>query len=437
MGSGAASVFGKGFLDRGHNNFDRNTPAMVYSNTQPENMLCEGTILWRNTLMGGEETTAVRAKRMKIGINVLYLLPGVVGGTETYAAGLLHGLAEIDQQNEYVVFVNRESERWPLPRAANFTRVVCPVRAAGRASRYFFEQVRLPRLLAQYRIDVVHSLGYVGPLTAPCPSVVTIHDLNYITLRHIMPGMRRAALRFFSVQSARRANHVITISDFSKREICRALKLNPGKMTVVHLGALGNNALNSSENWMELTGRYRIREPYVVAFGGRTLNKNIPRVIRAFALVKDAFPHSLVLIGHIPSDVDLTTETEEMRERVTITGYVPEAHVLPLLSHADLFVLPSLYEGFGLPVLEAQRAAVAVACSTAGSLPEVGGDGAVYFDPTSVEGIADTIGRCLADAPLRSHLVLKGRENVSRFSWDKTARETLSVYHGVVKQKQG
>ena len=106
---------------------------------------------------------------MKIGINLLYLLPGVVGGTETYAAGLLQGLAEIDQRNEYVVFVNRESENWPLPQAANFTRVVCPVRAAGRASRYFFEQVRLPRLLAQYHIDVVHSLGYVGPLVAPCP----------------------------------------------------------------------------------------------------------------------------------------------------------------------------------------------------------------------------------------------------------------------------
>jgi glycosyltransferase involved in cell wall biosynthesis len=374
---------------------------------------------------------------MKIGINVLYLLPGVVGGTETYAAGLLHGLAEIDQQNEYVVFVNRESEQWPLPQATNFTRVVCPVRAAGRASRYFFEQVRLPRLLAQYRIDVVHSLGYVGPLIATCPSVVSVHDLNYITLSHIMSFVKRAALRFFSIQSARRANHVITISDFSKKEICRVLKLDPGKITVTYLGARGDNASNFPENWMELAARYRIREPYVVAVGGRTLNKNIPRMIRAFALVKDAFPHSLVLIGHIPSDVDLTTETEEVRARVTVTGYIPEEHIQPLLSHADLFVLPSLYEGFGLPVLEAQQAAVAVACSSAGSLPEVGGDGAVYFDPTSVEQIADAIGRCLADAPLRSHLILKGQENVSRFSWCKTARETLSVYHDVFKQKQG
>jgi glycosyltransferase involved in cell wall biosynthesis len=185
---------------------------------------------------------------------------------------------------------------------------------------------------------------------------------------------------------------------------------------------------------MELTKRYRIREPYMVAFGGRTLNKNIPHLIRAFALVKDAFPHSLVLIGHIPANVDLASESKEMRDRVTITGYVPEEHILPLLSHADLFVLPSRYEGFGLPVLEAQQAAVAVACSNAGSLPEVGGDGALYFDPVSIEQMADTIRRCLADAPLRSQLILKGQANLLRFSWDKTARETLSVYQDVFKQ---
>ena len=371
---------------------------------------------------------------MKIGINLLYLLPGVVGGTETYAAGLLRGLAEIDRQNEYFVFVNRESESWPLPQAANFTRVVCPIWAAGRASRYLFEQIQLPRLLARYRIDVVHSLGYVGPLISPCPSVVTIPDLNYIALRHTMPGVRRTALRFFSIQSAQRANHVITISDFSKREICRTIKLDPGKTTVTHLAAMMSGASHSSENWGELTRRYRIHAPYVVAFGGRTLNKNIPRLIRSFALVKEAFPHSLVLIGHIPSDVDLASETEEMRDRITTTGPVPEEHILPLLSHADLFVLPSLYEGFGLPVLEAQQATVAVACSTAGSLPEVGGDGAIYFDPASVEATADTIRRCLADATLRSQLILKGRENLARFSWEKTARQTLSVYQDVIKQ---
>lgn len=374
---------------------------------------------------------------MKIGINLLYLLPGIVGGTETYAAGLLSALAQVGDQDEFIVFVNRESKNWPLPEAQNSNRVICPVRATSRGRRYLFEQLRLPRLLTKYKIDVVHSLGYVGPLLAPCPSVVTIHDLNYITLKHTMPSRRRIVLRFFSTKSAQWANHVITMSNFSKGEISRGLKLNPDKITVTHLGPIRDGNTNSSENWAELKQRYGIREPYVVAFGGGTLHKNIPRLIQAFALVKDDFPHFFMLIGRIPSNVDLSAESigREVRDRIISTGYVPEDHIMPLLSHADLFVLPSLYEGFGLPVLEAQQAAVAVACSTAGSLPEVGGDGALYFDPTSVENITQTIRHCLADAELRSQLILKGQENFKRFSWKKTAQETLAVYHDMYQSK--
>jgi glycosyltransferase involved in cell wall biosynthesis len=144
-----------------------------------------------------------------------------------------------------------------------------------------------------------------------------------------------------------------------------------------------------------------------------------------------------MLIGRIPSNVDLSAESigREVMDRIVITGYVPRDHIMPLLSHADLFVLPSLYEGFGLPVLEAQQAAVAVACSTAGSLPEVGGDGALYFYPNSVESIAQTIRHCLADAELRSQLILKGQENLKRFSWKKTAIETLAVYREIYLSK--
>lgn len=374
---------------------------------------------------------------MKIGINLLYLLPGVVGGTETYAAGLLYGLAQIDQRDEFIVFVNQEGKNWPLPEAPNFSRVVCPVLATCRTWRYLFEQLRLPRLLTRYKIDVVHSLGYAGPLLGRCPSVVTIPDLNYITLKHTMPIRKRIVLRVFSTQSARWANRVITISNFSKGEISRGLKLNPDKITVTHLGPIRNGNANSSENWAELKRRYGIQERYVVAFGGGSLHKNIPRLIQAFALVKDEFPHFFILIGRIPSNVDLSAKSigRDVRDRIITTGYVPEEHIMPLLSHADLFVLPSLYEGFGLPVLEAQQAAVAVACSTAGSLPEVGGDGALYFDPTSVENIAQTIRYCLVDAELRSQLILKGRGNLNRFSWHKTAKETLAVYQNVFRKK--
>ena len=131
---------------------------------------------------------------MKIGLNLLYLLPGIVGGTETYAAGLLNGLSKVDGENEYLVFVNSESASWPMPGRENFRRILCSVKASNRAGRYFFEQVRLPKVLKEKGVDLVHSLGYVGPLRPPCPAVLTLHDLNYRAIGSTMPWYRHLVL---------------------------------------------------------------------------------------------------------------------------------------------------------------------------------------------------------------------------------------------------
>jgi glycosyltransferase involved in cell wall biosynthesis len=373
---------------------------------------------------------------MRIGINLLYMLPGKVGGTETYAAGLLKGLAEISAKDDFVVFMNRESANWPIPNLPNFSRVVCPVKAHSRLQRYLYEQIRLPRLLSKYNIDIVHSLGYVSPLFAPCSSIVTVHDLNFFALKHTMSYRKRIFLRFFSLQSIRRSNHVITISRFSKNEICKKTKLDQSRITVTHLAPQKKSHSAALINdWAELKTNYGISKPYVIAIGGGTPHKNIPRLIMAFASIKDKFPHSLVLMGRLPGNVNLSAEYmgKELKDRIFTTGYVPEEHVLPLLGNADLFVFPSLYEGFGLPVIEAQQAGVAVICSVAGPLPEVAGDGALYFDPISVEDIAHKLQYCLRDSNLRLQLVSKGRENLCRFSWAKTALSTMQVYRRVVK----
>ena len=372
---------------------------------------------------------------MRIGINLLYMLPGKVGGTETYAAGLLKGLAEISKKDDFVVFVNRESANWSIPNLPNFSRVVCPVEAHSRPRRYFYEQIRLPRLLSKYNIDIVHSLGYVSPLFAPCSSVVTVHDLNFFALKHTMSYRKRIFLRFFSLQSMRRSNHVITISRFSKNEICNNTKLDQSGVTVTHLAPLQKSHSAASKNeWANLRTHYGISKPYIIAIGGGTLHKNIPRLIMAFDSIKDRFPHSLVLMGRLPGNVNLSADIDkELKDRICTTGYVPEEHVMTLLGNADLFVFSSLYEGFGLPVIEAQQAGVAVICSVAGSLPEVAGDGAIYFDPISVEDLSDKLQYCLGDSNLRLQLVSKGRENLCRFSWVKTAISTMQVYRRVVQ----
>ena len=368
---------------------------------------------------------------MRIGINLLFLIPGTVGGTETYAAGLLHGLAQLGDQNEYVVFMNKESAEWPIPQATNFTRVLCPVAAIKRSRRYFFEQFLLAKMLKKYEIDVVHSLGYVGPLWTPCPAVVTVPDLNYLAIGYTMPLGKRYLLRFFSVQAAQRAKAVITISSYSKSVICDELKIHPNKVTVTLLGPRWNDNFNSQNVVSKIKANYGISGPYLVAFGGGALHKNIPRLLKAFAELKKELSHKLVLIGRLPTDVN----PGELSGEIISTGYVPAEHVLPLLSAAEIFVLPSLYEGFGLPVLEAQQAGVPVVCSTAGSLPEVAGEAAVFFDPYSIADMVDKISRVARDLALRAELRLKGLANIQRFSWEQTARETMAVYTQVYETR--
>ena len=181
----------------------------------------------------------------------------------------------------------------------------------------------------------------------------------------------------------------------------------------------------------DVAARYGVTGPYLLAFGSLSGNKNIPRLIRAFAGIKDQVPHSLLLVGHMTPGPGLQAEITALGvgDRIKITGYVPEAHVMPLLAGADLFVFPSLYEGFGLPILEAQMAGVAVASSTAASLPEVAGEGAALFDPLSTDDMARVIRDCLLDSGRRAALIGKGRANVARFSWKRTAVETLDCYH--------
>jgi len=368
---------------------------------------------------------------MRVGINLLYLIPGIVGGTEAYAAGLLHGLDRLDNQNEFIIFLNKESANWPIPQATNFVRVMCPVAAINRGHRYFFEQFRLPRTLKKYEVDVVHSLGYIGPLRTPCPAVVTVPDLNYTAIGHTMPIYKRYLLRFFSAQAAQRAKAVITISSYSKSVICDELKILPNKVTVTLLGPRWNKNFISLDVTSKIKASYGISGPYLVAFGGGALHKNILRLLKAFTELKKELSYKLVLIGRLPTNVN----PGELSGDIISTGYVPAEHVLPLLSGAEIFVLPSLYEGFGLPVLEAQQAGVPVVCSTSGSLPEVAGEAAVFFDPYSVEDIADKIARVARDPVLRDKLRQKGLANIQRFSWEETAWETMAVYQQLYKTK--
>jgi glycosyltransferase involved in cell wall biosynthesis len=361
---------------------------------------------------------------MRIGLNLLCILPGVNGGVETYSVSLLGALASHYPEHEFIVFVNRLGAAMPVLNAPNITRVVCDFDARQRSLRYAWEHLILPRKLRDYSIDVLHSPGYQGPVHCDCPGIVTLPDVNFRSVGKMFPLHQRAALRFFCERSARKSTRVITISQFSKSDIIRHLGLPEEKITVTPLAC----CLTPGTSTENVAAIYRLPSNYIVTFGGNSWpHKNHARLFEALELVREKT--SLVIIGRFSEK--LRHLASLCRFEVLPIGFVPSGHILPILGLSRLCVLPSLYEGFGLSVLEAQTAGTPLACSNAASLPEVAGPGARYFDPLSPADIASSIDECLSNRAYCETLVRAGRKNITRFSWNKTAEQTMGVYREV------
>jgi glycosyltransferase involved in cell wall biosynthesis len=362
-----------------------------------------------------------------IGLNLLYMLPGVVGGTETYAAGLIHGLSRLEGPDQFVVFLNLEGAGWPLPDDPRFRRVVCPVRAVSRMARYRYEQFRLPAQVIADGVDLLHSLGYVAPLRLHCSSVVTVHDVHHLAHGRLREWPRRVLLAQIVRRSVRRAAAVIADSRYMRDELARAYDVPAKTIDVVSLAPnprLSDSVLVPSAALPADVG------PYLLAFGGITPNKNLGRLLQAFAAARNhgGISQQLVLVGRLPSSV-----RPQDTAGVMATGYLDEGELAGILGNADALVFPSLYEGFGLPVLEAMAAGVPVICSDATAMPEVAGDAAVYFDPHDVEDMASKIGLVARDEKLRGDLARRGRVRAASFTWERAARETLAIYRRVLR----
>jgi glycosyltransferase involved in cell wall biosynthesis len=367
---------------------------------------------------------------MRIGWNALYLRADVINGTSIYAEQLLRAILALDSDNIYYLYLNRACADFPVPAAPNLRRIICPVVPHRRVLRYAYEQAILPLLARRHKLDALHSLNTIAPLVLPCPSVVTLHDTRFVVMSEDMSALRRRIVIFFTASGSRRAQRIIAVSQFAKDEMCAHLKLRPEKIDVIHSGAGNTSPIFSGDAAAAIRAQYGVRQPYIAAIGGGYPHKNIPSLLAAFAQIQAEFPHQLVLIGKIPPNVT----PEMLTARVRTTGYVPSAHLPTLLNGAELFVLPSRYEGFGLPALEAQAADVPLLCAHAASLPEIAGDGAHYFDPYSVESLVEALRACLHDSALRETLRAKGRANLARFSWQRAAQQTLAVYQRVAQR---
>lgn len=378
---------------------------------------------------------------MRIGLNLLFMIPGVVGGTETYARGLLDGLKRFRSDHEFVLFLNRESAEWAKDDGARFKVVICPVNAMNRAKRFLYEHLILRREIRSHGIDLLHSLGYTSPVFLKCPTVVTVHDLNFRAFGHLMPLSRRVMLNLAVKQAVLQSDKVIAVSEFSRQEVLNAYGVAADKVVVTHEAVdLQSVETEPKETLGKFTDVNWIQEPYIVAFSSTYPNKNMPRLVEAFgeARRRNGIRQRLVLIGHPYSPEAWSPAARELEQNgdVIWTGYLERGEVFRVMKTADFLVFPSFYEGFGLPVLEAMAVGLPVVCSRAASLPEVAGSAALFFDPFSVDDIAEKI-VCMANDPvLRRELCAKGGENLKRFSWERMAAETVAVYDELLQENK-
>jgi glycosyltransferase involved in cell wall biosynthesis len=269
------------------------------------------------------------------------------------------------------------------------------------------------------------------------PTVLTVHDLIFKHLPEHHKLLNRVYLNLTLPLYCRRATCIIAISECTRRDVMAAYDLPPEKVMVIHEAADPRFRAQTPERVAAVRERYGLPERYILFVGTIEPRKNLARLLHAFeALHADDLCDALVIVGQrgwLYGDFFAELESSPLREKVFLPGYVPDEALPAVYAGARALAFPSLYEGFGLPVLEAMACGTPVACSSTSALPEVAGDAALYFDPTSQGSIVEALSQLLRDPDLRGELVRRGLERATQFSWDRVATETEAVYDAVME----
>ncbi len=355
-------------------------------------------------------------------------------GNETYVIQLLRALVETRSSGESFQILTPFPER--LARAVDLPSTFAAVRVwpAFSALRV---PVGIPAALLRQKTDVLHTT-YIAPPVIPCRTVVTVHDLSFLTYPESLPPRARLLLTILVPLSVRRATRVIAISEYTRQDLVRRYRLPPEKIAVTHLAA--GPAFRPRQDAHDEALPEKLIQPFLLAVGNLEPRKNLRRLVEAFAiLVHDrGFPGSLVLVGkkgRAANDLVSAVRRLRLESRVVFTRFVDERTLIILYNRALAFVYPSLYEGFGLPPVEAMACGCPVVASNVSALPEVLGDAALLADPTSTTALANAMEAVWQQPQLANMLRDKGLVQAKMYSWNDTARKTRQVYaeavHGI------
>jgi glycosyltransferase involved in cell wall biosynthesis len=358
-------------------------------------------------------------------------IPPRPAGSGVYAIELVHAMMQRNNRDGYAVFTRggwfddpaRELRNWRIEH----------VDAPSRPARLIWEQARLPGALRSLRADVLHSTHHTLPL-APvgCARVVTIHDVTFFRIPARYPPVRREYMQTLTRLSARAADAIIAPSRTAADDIVRTLRVPSERVHVVYEAAAARYTPGDREAAAAVARRYGVEPPYVLSVGSLEPGKNRGRLILAMERLRDdGLPHRLLVIGQEAwkheGDFQLVRE-RGMEDRLVFAGYVPDEDMPALYNAAAACACPSLYEGFGLCVIEAMACGTPVLTSDVSATAEVGAGAALLVDPMSVGAIHEGLRRLLTDAALRDDLAGRGIERAREFSWRRAADETHAVY---------
>lgn len=375
-------------------------------------------------------------------MKVLINLTGITknkAGVGVYAKNLVDELIRIHPGPHFFLLAQDDDPELNYERLDNVTMIRVPARLfRSLPLRILLEQLYLPFLLLKYRIDVIHSPHYAFPLVHfGAKQVVTICDMTFFNMPEVHKSVKIAYFRTFIRAAVRFADYIVFISHSVSLDCTARLGLPRASSAVIHLGKSDafRPDLDPAEV-LRIRNKYDLQAEFVLYVGTIEPRKNLSRLVSAFASVCERHPQLLLVIagmkGWMYDDLMETIRSLNLESRVIFTGFIPEAEKPFLIAASKVFAYPSLYEGFGIPLLEALACGIPTLTSNVSSLPEVAGDAALMVDPNSVTEISSALERLLSDYSLRDELRCRSLRQAATFTWAKTAAMTLDVYEELI-----
>lgn len=369
---------------------------------------------------------------MRIGIDarLIYYHRAGIG---QYILRLTQALAQIARDDAFILFTSRKDK------TIHIHQPNVRQQPLWTPSHHRLERVVMSLELAPFALDVLHSPDFIPPRWTRCPTVITVHDLAFLRYPRFLT--RESARYYGQVDlAARQATHIIAVSHSTKRDLINLLGVPESKITVIYEAAHPLFAPMDKQRARDFVRtHYHLPDAFILFVGTIEPRKNVPTLLRAYKRLRDKYKMQLPLVmagyrGWLVEEVDQALAEVQLGDALCFLGSVHNEELVHLYNAASLFVLPSFYEGFGLPPLEAMACGTPVIVSNVSSLPEVVGDAALLVAPDDVEGLAVAMARVLSDTALQEEMRTKGFKRAQTFSWERAARETLAVYRRTVNE---